>query len=43
MKIYIIMVFEYEIFLKCAKLAGLEKIQKHSKVFPNDKLITIKF
>ena len=34
-------IVEYEIFLKCAQFAGLKKVEKHSKVFPNEELITI--
>ena len=34
-------IVEYEIFLQCAQLAGLNKISKYSKVFPNEELATI--
>ena len=34
-------IVEYEIFLKCAQIAGLEKMEKYSKVFPNNQLTTI--
>ena len=34
-------IVEYNFFLKCIKIAGLKKISKHSRVFPNKKLTTI--
>ena len=34
-------IVEYDFFLKCAIAAGLEKIDKYSKVFPNPEIITI--
>ena len=34
-------IVEYEVFLRCAKVAGLEKTEKYSKVFPSDELVTI--
>ena len=34
-------IVEYEVFLRCAQVAGLEKIEKYSKVFPSDELVTI--
>ena len=34
-------ILEHEVFLKCAKSAGLEIIDKHSKVFPSEELTTI--
>ena len=34
-------IVEYEVFLECAKRAGLKQLKDHSKVFPNDKLVTI--
>ena len=34
-------IVEYDIFLKCAKAAGLKRIKPYSNVFPNDNLTTI--
>ena len=34
-------IVEYEVFLRCAQVAGLDKIEKYSKVFPSDELVTI--
>ena len=34
-------IVEYEVFLECAKGAGLKRLKNYSKVFPNDKLVTI--
>ena len=34
-------IVEYDIFLQCAELSGLRKIDKYSKVFPSEDLITI--
>ena len=34
-------IVEYDFFLKCAMAAGLEKIDKYSKVFPTLEITTI--
>ena len=34
-------IVEYDFFLKCASIAGLEKIDKYSKVFPSKEITTI--
>ncbi len=34
-------IVEYHFFLECAKIAGLKKIDRYSKVFPNEKITTI--
>ena len=34
-------IVEYDIFLKCAKAAGMKRIKQYSEVFPNDNLTTI--
>ena len=34
-------IVEYDIFLECAKIAGLDIIKKYTKVYPNDKLVTV--
>ena len=34
-------IVEYDFFLRCANIAGLEKIDKYSQVFPNKEITTI--
>ena len=34
-------IVEYEIFLQCAQFAELNRIKKHSKIFPNERFTTI--
>ena len=34
-------IVEYEVFLECAKEAGLEESKDYSKLFPNEKLVNI--